>query len=228
MAGIKAGVAILLLLSALPTFAAEDTKPVDVDWIRGFARHAAKDNPIPEELVKKIEDEYLSATVDPKAEQKKTVVRHLLNVMTELTQDKVHALRGPTRILTPPGGGVIDMADYVTPLKGEFHLKIMLEDEHHERQRISKVYFISQSKTREIENETYGSGCGKYMDVTSYFNKQMKKTGFELYTADQRYVSVLRGTFILVSYLPEALQLASVTFLDSRYSKWDCPLPEVL
>jgi hypothetical protein len=120
------------------------------------------------------------------------------------------------------------MADYVTPLKGEFHLKITLEDEHHARQPISKVYFISQSKTRKIENETYGSGCGKYMDVTSYFNKQMKKTGFELYTADQRYVSVLRGTFILVSYLPEALQLASVTFLDSRYSKWDCPLPEVL
>jgi hypothetical protein len=137
-------------------------------------------------------------------------------------------LKGATRIVTPPGGGAIDFADYVTPLKGGFHMKIQLEDEHHQPQPIAKVYFISESKAREIDHEKYGAGCGKYMDVTSYFNRQMKRNGFDLYTAEQRYVNVMRGTFILIAYTPEALQLASVAFLDSRYTKWDCPQPEVL
>jgi len=41
----------------------------------------------------------------------------------------------------------------------------------------------------------------------------MAKEGFELYTADQRYLSVVRGTFVFVSYAPDALQLASITFM---------------
>lgn len=229
MAGIRTGLLALVFIFSFQALASEEAESAsEKEWIRGFARHAAKDNPIPEELVKKIEEDYLTATTDPKLEQKKTVVRHVVNLVAELTQQKARALKGPTRILTPPGGGTIDLADYVLPLKGGFQLKIALEDEHHQTQPISKVYFISLSKQRKIDDEKYGAGCGKYMDVTSYFNKQMKKNGFDLYTADQRYVSVVRGTFILVSYLPEALQLASVTFLDSRYTKWDCPLPEVL
>lgn len=225
----KTSLLALVVILSSGALAAEEAKPTsDKEWIRGFARHAAKDNPIPEELVKKIEEDYLKATTDPKLEQKKTVVRHVVNVVTELTQEKVRALKGPTRIMTPPGGGTIDLADYVLPLKGAFQMKVQLEDEHHQNQPVSKVYFISQSKQRQIADEKFGAGCGKYMEITSYFTKQMKKNGFDLYTADQRYVSVVRGTFILVSYLPEALQLASVTFLDSRYTKWDCPLPEVL
>ena len=228
---VTTGLMAFAFVVSCSAFASDEEKPAtsDKEWIRGFARHAAKDNPIPEELVKRIDEDYHKAmNPDPKLEPKKTIARHVLNVVTELTQPKTRALKGPTRIMTPPGGGSIDLADYVLPLKGAFQMKVALEDEHHQSQPISKVYFISQSKQRKIEDENYGAGCGKYMDITSYFNKQMKKSGFDLYTADQRYVSVVRGTFILVSYLPEALQLASVTFLDSRYTKWDCPLPEVL
>lgn len=199
-----------------------------LDWIQGFAKHTDKDNPIPRELAKKLEDDYKAATKDPKAEHEKPFVRHLLVVSTELTQSKPRALRAQAHILTPPGGGTVDLADYVTPLKGLFRLKITLENDHREVQFPSKVYFISQSKERKVDNETFGSGCGKYFDVTKFFNTSMTRNGFELYTADQRYVPVVRGTFVFVSYTPEALQLASVTFYDSRYTAWDCPQPEVL
>jgi hypothetical protein len=223
-----AGLLLLTLFSITMTARSEEAATDDKEWIRGFARKGAKENPLPKHLIKKIEEDYFKAINDPKTETKKPIVRQLLTVDTELTQEKLRALKGPTRIMTPPGGGTIDMADYVTPLKGAFHLKISLEDEHHHAQALSKVYFVSNSKKHEIDHEAYGAGCGKYMDVTSYFKKQMTRKGFDLYTAEQRYVNVLRGTFILINYTPEALQLASVTFLDSRYTKWDCPQPEVL
>jgi len=229
MAGIKTG--FLISLSLFITFSnlilAEEV-PNEKDWIQGFARKGPKENPIPQDLIKKIEEDYFKATRDPKMESKKPLVRQLMTVKTELQQEKLRALKGPTRILTPPGGGTIDLADYVTSLKGAFRLKILSEDEHHQTQNLTKVYFISQGKSHTLDGETFGAGCGKYMDVTSYFKKEMNHKGFDLYTADQRYVSVLRGTFILINYQPEALQLASVTFLDSRYTKWDCPQPEVL
>lgn len=229
MAGTKtAGLLLIAFLYSTVGLAAEEAATDEREWIQGFARRGAKENPLPKELAKKIEVDYLKATTDPKMETKKSIVRQLLNVKTELTQEKLRALKGQTRILTPPGGGTIDLADYVTPLKGAFRMNMQLEDEHHVAKNLSKVYFISESKKREIDHETYGAGCGKYMDVTSYFKRQMAHKGFDLYTAEQRYINVLRGTFILITYTPEALQLASVTFLDSRYPKWDCPQSEVL
>jgi len=229
MAGTKgAGFLLFAVLFSTSALGAEEASTDAKEWVQGFARRGAKENPLPKELAKKIEEDYFKATNDPKMETKKPIVRQLLTVNTELTQEKLRALKGQTRIQTPPGGGTIDLADYVTPLKGAFRLKMMLEDEHHVAQNLSKVYFISESKKREIDHETYGAGCGKYMDVTSYFKKQMSSKGFDLYTAEQRYINVLRGTFILITYTPEALQLASVTFLDSRYPKWDCPQSEVL
>lgn len=229
MAGIKTGWLLMALLLAFSSLSfAEEAENKSADWIQGYARRGAKENPLPPELAKKIEEDYFKATTDPKLETKKPLVRQMMTVSTEMTQEKLRALKGPTRILTPPGGGTIDLADYVTPLKGEFNMKIVVEDEHREPQAVSKVYFISGSKTREIDHEKYGAGCGKYMDVTSYFKKRMSAKGFELYTAEQRYVAVLRGTFVFVSYLPEALRIASVTFLDSRFNHWDCPQTEVL
>lgn len=216
--------ALVLAAVFVWTAAAED----DGDWISGFAKHTDKDNPIPRELASKLENDYKIATKDPKEEHEKPMIRHLLVVDTELTQSKLRALKGPTRLLTAPGGGTVDLADYVTPLKGLFRMKIKLENDHHELQNPSHVYFISQSKERTVGEEKYGAGCGKYFDITSFFNAKMARGGFELYSADQRYLNVVRGTFVFVSYAPDALQLASLTFYDSRYTAWDCPQPEVL
>lgn len=198
------------------------------DMVRGFARHSEKDNPIPRELIARLEKDYQAAVRDPKLEAEKPLVRHLLTAIAELTQTSPRALKAPTRITTPPGGGAIDLADYVTPLKGSFFVKIMLENEHHETQSFSRIFFVSQSKERKIDGTGFGSGCGRYFDVTGFFKKQMQQKGIELFTADQRYVNVLRGTFLFANYSPEALQVASLTFFDSRYNKWDCPQSEVL
>lgn len=220
-------VSLLCLAFCRIAFSGDDSSS-EMDWIRGFAKHTDKDNPVPRELVKKLEDDYRTATKDPKSEHDRPFVRHLMVVSTEMTQSRVRALKGPVQILTPPGGGTVDLADFVTPLKGAFNMKIRLENDHNETQIPTKVYFISQAKDRKIGEDHFGAGCDKYFDVTSFFLKRMAKDGFALYTADQRYLSVIRGTFVFVSYAPDALQLASLTFYDSRYTKWDCPAPEVL
>jgi hypothetical protein len=220
---------VLVCVEAIPpaTWAVEPVVS-ELEWIRAFAKHSDKDNPIPTRLVKQLEEEYKRATTDPKMEHTKAMVRHLMLVTSEFTQRRSRALKGPVRVLTPPGGGTVDLSDFVTSLHGAFNLKIRVENDHHERQLLSKVYFVSQSKQTKIDGEKFGSGCGLYMDVTSFFQKSMDKGGFDLYTADQRYLFVLHGTFVFATYSPEALQLASLTFYDSRYKNWDCPQAEVL
>jgi hypothetical protein len=193
-------------------------------WIRGFAKQSDKDNPIPLELIKKIEEEYNKEMKDPKLEKDHPLNRHLMTVRAEMTQKEIKALSGPTRIIAPPGGGTIDLEDFITPLRGGFRLRLTTENEHHETQALNRVYFISHIKDRHIDGDTFGAGCDhKVYDITSKFTAAMAKGGFDLYTADQRYLSVLQGTFIFASYVPGALQLASLTFFDSRYHKWDCP-----
>lgn len=209
-------------LIAIGLFLCVNAHAEDSGWLSSFARNSEKGEPIPKALVSKIDEDYEKAVQDPKLEHKTAVVRHLMSVKVELTQDKPRALKGPTRISTPPGGGVIDLADYVTPLRGSFRLKFILEDDHHQAQNFSRVYFISNAKERAIEGERFGSGCGKYFDVTSFIKTRMSGDGLMLYTADQRYVSVLDGTFVFTSHNPDALMLASVTFIDSRYNGLSC------
>ena len=72
----------------------------------------------------------------------------------------------------------------------------------------------------EIDGDEFGAGCNKYMDITSFYHR--KARGFDLYTAGQRYVSVMAGTFVAVVFEKEALYVGSLTFTDSRYPDVMC------
>jgi hypothetical protein len=60
------------------------------------------------------------------------------------------------------------------------------------------------------------------MEITSYFNKTASRLGFSLYSADQRYLSVVGGTFVAVQFEKEALSVATLTLTDSRYPHLLC------
>lgn len=206
---------------------------LDDGFSKSFAKQSNKELLIPNQLIKKIEEDYRAFLKTAKKEEgsekaEKGVNRKLIIARIELTQEKRAALKNNTRIITPPGGGTIDLEDVVTPLKGSFHLSVKMEDDRHIDQTVHRVYFISQTKKRTIEKEEYGAGCGKFFDITSYYASTVRSPGATLYTADQRYVSVLGGTFVFVSHTAEALQLASLTFMDSRFTKWSCTQSEVL
>lgn len=186
------------------------------------ARTSSRDVHVPRALVARVEKDYDSYLTSQGVITKTAVKRGLLNIRVDLSAKRGGALHENARVVTPLGGGVVDLADLVTPVRGAFWAKIHAQ---HEDGRVLdnwRVFYVSKAKQRTIAGDTYGSGCDKWMDVTSYFNKSMAGEGFQLYTADQRYLSVIAGTFVVVSFAKEALSVASMSFTDSRYPQVMC------
>lgn len=186
------------------------------------AKQSSRDVKIPRALVAKLEKDYRAFLATQQYVAKDTINRKLINVMAELTQKNEASLHENTRVMTPLGGGVIDLAELVTPLRGSFHVKLIPTKESGADLEGSRVFFVSQARERKLAGDTFGSGCGKYMEITSYFDKKMSGKGFEVYSTDRRYASVLGGTFVIVNFQKDSLGVASVQFTDSRYPDLFC------
>lgn len=153
--------------------------------------------------------------------EKEVIPRAFLKVETFLEQEGGEALEENFEVVSPMGGGTLDLAQIVQDKIGSFKLKIKLTKETGEAPDNLKVYAISQAKSRQIEGEKWGDGCFRVFDITSRFTKDMAN-GWVLYTKDQRYLSVLGGTLLFVSQDRKGIALAAMTFLDSRYKHLTC------
>jgi len=186
------------------------------------ARLSSRDVKIPKALTKKIEEDYQKFLVQQQVLTKLPIRRQLFNVSVEMVQKRPGPLVENVRVTAPLGGGVVDLSEFVTPLKGSFQVKILATKEDGSAPTEMQVYFVSKAKQRKIDKETFGSGCNKFMDITAYFASKMSAAGFEVYTAEQRYLSVLGGTFVLVGFEKDDLFVGSLTITDSRYAKLLC------
>lgn len=190
------------------------------------ARSSSRDTKVPRALVKRMEEDYRIFLTTNKPIAKVEIRRKLLDLSVELTQKSNSALHENARVVTPTGGGVIDLSELVTPLRGAFWLKIVVrKDKDAESEPANlRVFFVSNAKQRTLEGEEFGAGCGKFMEITSIFKKKngAKDKGFELYTSDQRYLSVMGGTLVAFVFEDEALFVGSITFTDSRYPDLLC------
>jgi hypothetical protein len=186
------------------------------------AKQSSRDVKVPNRLVKSIEADYRAYLKLMEIPEVTPITRELLNVYVDLTQARPAALQENVRILTPVGGGVIDLQEFVTPLKGAFRARIVFERQKGVDLKNIHVYYISRGERRNLDGEKFGAGCGRYFDITEYFKKKLTRDGVELFTADQRYVSVLAGTIVLVSFEKEALHVGSVTFEDGRFPALQC------
>ena len=131
----------------------------------------------------------------------------------------------------PQGGAVIDLKRYVTQKNGNFRMMARFESSLTEEQTKTakeklRVYFVSNSRRRVIHGRAYGSGCGRYYDLTKYFNARVSRRGVLLNTSKGRYVSVLAGTFYLFLMHKEALYLGAFGFEDSRFKELHCVGPQ--
>ncbi len=218
---IKRVLAIWATGIAVTAMAAAETKLIDRP-----ARTSSRDIKIPRALVRHIEEDYRAFLVKNEVSPKVTIQRQLLNLSVELTQKSAVALHDNTRIVTPLGGGVIDLSEFITPLRGAFWLKIVArkeKDADAEPQGL-RVFYVSKGKTRILDGEEYGAGCNRYMEITSFYNKKSAGggKGFELYTANQRYLSVIGGTIVAIAFEKETLSVGTLTFTDSRYPDLLC------
>lgn len=186
------------------------------------ARTSSRDVTVPRGLVEHVENSYAEFLKKEGVLGSPPIKRKLINVRIDLKQKRPGALHEDSRVNTPLGGGVVDLADLVTPVKGAFAAKIEVAAEDGSALSHESIFYVSRAKSRAIGQENYGAGCHKWMDITSYFSKTMSRGGFQLYTADQRYVSVLGGTFVIVAFAKDALSVGSVSFTDSRYPHLLC------
>ncbi|MBX3021701.1 MAG: hypothetical protein KF799_08510 [Bdellovibrionales bacterium] len=223
MRAIEFSLLLTLVLSTFPLFASEEKPhaPAEGHESERMAEHNARtssrDVKIPRALVGKIEEEYKAYLTKLEGGAKREAIkRALININAELTQKHPGALHENTRISTPTGGGVVDLSEMVTPVRGAFRLKLVARKENGSPLTTARVFFVSRAKTRILAGEEYGAGCDKYMDISTQFHKKWEK-GMDLYTADQRYLSVIGGTFIFAEYDKDALYVGSVTFTDSRH-----------
>jgi hypothetical protein len=224
----KALLAVLLL--ALPAVHAEEepkqaapqSSTASEEMAERAARGSSRDVKVPRALVHQLESEYRTFLTKNEVSTKTNINRKLLNLTVELTQKHPVALHENTRVLTPLGGGVVDLADFVTPLKGGFSLKILAKKEDGSDPSGLRMFFVSKAKTRRLDGDDFGAGCNKFMEITSYYHRKGGGRGFDLYTAGQRYLSVVGGTFVAVEFEKDAMQVGSLTFLDSRYPEVTC------
>ena len=208
------------------------TALISVFWLGGFARaehHEAEvperpaptlERPVrvPRQLIERVEREFRRETKRPADEP----VKHALMVpVVELTSIKEGTLAEDARWTLAPGGGTFDFAKLVEEFAGSFRLKLAARDLTGAPVVPTHVYYVPRAKVRRLDGETFGDGCGTILEVTSALRHRFA-LGLDLYTAGQRYLSTVGGTFLIAAFGEKVLQVAHVTFTDSRYPQLIC------
>ena len=125
---------------------------------------------------------------------------------------------GNTQLVFGPGGGTIDLSTLLSTKKGSFHLVAQFMPDVPDQ----KVFFYSDSAVRKVGDETWGSGCDTYFDVTTAFQKAATGEGLLINTAEGGATSALAGTLYFVAVREGKLFLASLTIKDSGHPQWLC------
>jgi hypothetical protein len=165
---------------------------------------------------------------EKKSEKSESQDEPHLQIPTEFTTlkvflvEKTHGVLGDRNfeLTFGEGGGDLDLQDFVSDINGTFYMGMRFGQELADSPL--HVFFLSNSRQRKLSGEIYGSGCGHYFDITSFFNRSMKGSGFEVNTTNQRAVSALAGTFFLSAVISGKLYLSQLTVRDSRYRALQC------
>lgn len=125
------------------------------------------------------------------------------------------------RLNFAPGGGELDLADFVSDqVEGRFQVGILPVSEGETEQWL--IYLISSSRKREVEGKEIGYGCDSYLELTQHFNKVMKEEGIEAFTSKKRYVSLLAGTYFMILKTGGKVFASQLTIFDSRNKSLQC------
>jgi hypothetical protein len=118
------------------------------------------------------------------------------------------------------GGGKLDLAQWMGNEPGTFYLKFNLSI--FEQYPTLRVYYLSQARKRKIDDETFGVGCNKLIEITSAFKKSMQQKGLELNTTRARHASVSAGHYFFVARAGKKKYITQVEITDSTQSHLLC------
>jgi hypothetical protein len=190
---------------------------------------------IPDQLVSLIEAQYLRIFRERYPDSEKSDVevitgipRRLLELNVYLREKNSGTLIDDTRFALPSGGGAIDLAEFVNDGKGIFYVDWEVNLEAYEIDPMAlKVYFVSNNHKFKVGKEVFGTGCGAYFEITTFFSEVIQVSGYEVAAADKRYLGQMLGTFYFVAMNPSGIYVAATSFLDTRYPKVHCLPPQL-
>ncbi|MBC7420498.1 MAG: hypothetical protein H7328_07185 [Bdellovibrio sp.] len=115
----------------------------------------------------------------------------------------------------PKGGGILDLKDVVVG-QGSFYLHFPKE-QFAKLPELLHLYYVSQAPVKKIDQENFGLGCGKFIDIKKQFKNLQKDEFFKLNTTHLRHLYVLAGHYIFVFRENNQVSLSQLTITDSRY-----------
>lgn len=118
------------------------------------------------------------------------------------------------------GGGEVDLSQIIKS-QGSFYMSFPAE-QFSSTLELLHLYYISQSPIKKIDNENYGLGCGKWVDLKSRYKKLQLVDFLKLNTTDLRYLHVLAGHFLFVFKQASQIYLTQLSITDSRFQQKLC------
>ena len=118
-------------------------------------------------------------------------------------------LREPRlKIDFPQGGGRLNLSDYTLDQRGSFYFRI---DAQEDKDESLHVYYVSGGRKRRLDDDEVGTGCGKILNLKSFYLSQMKSKGVLVNTTRDRHLTLLAGTYIFAYKKEASLFLSQVT-----------------
>ena len=204
----------------------------NVHFNKGQALRFDKTIKVPKSLVSKIESLYVQHFRVVRQESPLTdeevlvnIPRRYLTVFVEVFDPKKKSLDHNTRYQLFKRSGSIDLSKDVISNSGSFYFKVKAQLSGAKDpidQSMISVYFVSQKKARKVGSENYGTGCDRWLDSSTLYRETLSTGGLQLHVKDQRYITIIGGTFYFVYFQDGNLYLSTLTVDDSRYPELNC------
>lgn len=171
-----------------------------------------------------------SATPAPEAEEEKkvsaiakSIVETDLKPVAVYLIEQSHGVLGGRnhKIQFGPGGGEMDLRDFVHEDRGAFRVVFEFAPEL-DPKTIKRVWYLSNARKRRVGSDTVGAGCSTYMDISSVVNKSLKDQGLLVAIGDGRHVSALAGTYFFSTKSGSRIEVSRITIYDSSKRALHC------
>lgn len=180
-----------------------------------YAQRPAKESMIPKELLEKVK-----ALQGDRGDSEKFKKISFMNVEAFFFDEHRSLFEIPVKVVTPVGGGSVDLDKILPGGKAKFSVRILLRGSDESASEILKptqVYFVPQLKQK------FGKECGYFYDITSFYNKRLgSDEGFETYITDGIYAHNLVGSFVFVKVEEKKVLVSNLNFTDSRFLAQTC------
>lgn len=126
----------------------------------------------------------------------------------------------PIQFEFPQGGGMIDLAEFVTGKPGTFFVNFdvagIKTPEH------LTVYYLSKARKRRFDNQVFGAGCRSYFNIKKHFLAEHGKRGIAVNTTRDLHSTILGGHFLFSWQREDSFLVTQVQFLDSKNPQLFC------